>query len=262
MKIIAAGDLEPEKFLIGGAPKAQGSSIDLTIGHIFDDQGNEVQGIFVLKPGEIVQVASAETFSLPANVTGHVTYKTSLTQDGIWALTVGIVDPGWDGPISTTLLNFGVSQYPISAGDAFLRVTLFEHEAVSEGKLRKAKPRATYLNEVKKRAATRFSKTFLNRDAIATSAAEHVMERIQSKALGWIVVVALVFTVAQLAVSFASIKYSTAENVKAQISRDEVQKLEDAVKALNAKIDSLTTAKPSTERTEAPEKERSKPAAK
>lgn len=245
MKIIAGEELKSEDFFSEGTPKAQGSSFDLSIGHIFDHQGKKVDGVFNLKPGEIVQVASAEVFSLPANVTGHVTYKTTLTQKGIWALTVGIVDPGWDGPIATTLLNFSKVEYPLCVGDAFLRVSLFEHAFVEKSKLRKSAPKEAYLRTIQKGAASLFSPTFLNSEAIAVKAGEKVMERIQKDALGWIVCIALIFTVAQLAVSFASIKYSTSESVKAQLSRDEVQRLEEEIKALKLRLDVPTNTQSS-----------------
>src|SRR5271170_2161389 len=106
MTLIAGAELASRHFLKSGNPKRRGSSFELTIGSIFDHDGNRVDGPFKLKPGHMVQVVSAEIFDLPDNVTGHVTYKTTLTKIGIWALTVGIVDPGWKAPVTTTLLNF------------------------------------------------------------------------------------------------------------------------------------------------------------
>ena len=78
----------------------------------------------------MVQVVSAEVFNLSATTTGHVTYKTELTKNVIWALTVGIVDPGWTGPVATTLLNFSRDDHAVALGDTFLRVTFFDHAAV------------------------------------------------------------------------------------------------------------------------------------
>src|SRR5690348_9613144 len=106
MTLITGNALDPKTFFKEGQPSLQGSSFDLTIGSIFDQEGKKVEGLFTLKPGHMVQVVSTEVFNLSDRVTGHVTYKTTLTKKGIWALTVGIVDPGWDGPVATTLLNF------------------------------------------------------------------------------------------------------------------------------------------------------------
>lgn len=199
MKILTGSALDPNRFFKpGSAPKIQGSSFDLTIGHVYDTSGNEINGPFVLKRGSMVQVVSAEVFNLPDNVTGHVTYKTSLTQEGIWALTVGIVDPGWDGPIATTLLNFSRVDHTIHKGDVFLRVSLFEHDAVPINLVRKSKPLPEYLKKVQSLASSRFSATFLDSEKIAEDAGKHVMSRIRVEGLGWLTVIAIVFTVIQI----------------------------------------------------------------
>lgn len=127
MALLTGSDLVADRFFVSGAPVARGSSFDLTVGTILDHNGNKVDGPFVLKPGYMVQVVSAEVFKLPDAVTGHVTYKTALTRRGIWALTVGIVDPGWNGPVTTTLLNFSRIDCAVAPGDAFLRVSFFGH---------------------------------------------------------------------------------------------------------------------------------------
>jgi hypothetical protein len=145
MTLVSGNLLDPKRFFKTGEPSPQGSSFDLTIGSIFDHKGRKVEGPFTIKPGYMVQVVSSEVFSLSDRYTGHVTYKTTLTKKGIWALTVGIVDPGWDGPVATTLLNFSGVNYAISDGDPFLRVSLFEHDPVPSNKLRKAPPLDDYV---------------------------------------------------------------------------------------------------------------------
>ena len=156
MTLLAGTALDPKRFFRVGLPVAQGSSFDLTVGRIFDPDGKEVDGLYTLRPGHMVQVVSHEVFKLDAEITGHVTYKTSLTSIGIWALTVGIVDPGWDGPISTTLLNFSRNDYVVQAGETFLRVSLLQHEPVPTEKLRRAPPLAEYNRSTQKRAASVF----------------------------------------------------------------------------------------------------------
>jgi len=198
MSLVAAGNLDANKFFKSGQPEPQGSSFDLTIGQIIDDKGKKVAGPFTIKPGQMVQVVSSEAFNLSAAVTGHVTYKTTLTRKGIWALTVGIVDPGWDGPIATTLLNFSRIDYTIAKGDAFLRVSFFEHAAVPQDKLRKAPPLDAYLKDVQKSAASAFPLTFLNTEAIAEAAGRKVMDLIKTQALVWVAGIALLFTVGNM----------------------------------------------------------------
>jgi dUTPase len=242
MTVIAADGLDPKKFFKKGKAVAQGSSFDLTIGCIFDHAGKRIHGPFTLKPGHIVQVASAEVFDLPASVTGHVTYKTTLTQKGIWALTVGIVDPGWNGPVSTTLLNFSRADYPIAEGDAFLRVTLFEHAPVASAQLRKAPPLQEYLKNVQKSAASLFPPTFLNSEEIAGEAGRKVMDQIRNQALAWIAGIAIIFTILQFVADFASLKLSAPSTSGGpQISQEDVNRLHRELASIKDELEKLKT---------------------
>jgi deoxycytidine triphosphate deaminase len=198
MTLLAGSALDPKRFFTNGKPQIQGSSFDLSIGCIFDHEGKKVEGPFTIKPGHMVQVASAEELTLSDRVTGHVTYKTTLTRRGIWALTVGIVDPGWNGPVATTLLNFSRVDHSIAVGDAFLRVSFFEHAPVPPEKLRKAPSLEAYLTDIQKIAASMFPMTFLNTTQIAEAAGKNVLKRIRIEALAWVAGIAVVFTLLQI----------------------------------------------------------------
>jgi dUTPase len=198
MTLVSGNLLDPKRFFKIGEPSPQGSSFDLTIGSIFDHKGKKVEGPFAIKPGHMVQVVSSEVFSLSDRFTGHVTYKTTLTKKGIWALTVGIVDPGWDGPVATTLLNFSRIDHAIAAGDSFLRVSFFEHEPVPSNKLRKAPPLDVYLKDIQKTAACMFPATFLDSERISEVAGAKVLNRIRKEALVWVAAIAVLFTLLQL----------------------------------------------------------------
>lgn len=199
MSIVTGAALNPARFFHpGSVPTAQASSFDLSVGHIYDCKGQELHGPFVLKPGAMVQVVSAEVFDLKDDVTGHVTYKTGLTKEGIWALTVGIVDPGWDGPIATTLLNFSRVDHTIHIGSPFLRVTFFEHPPVPSTTLRRSPPLDRYLREVQSLASSRFPETFLDIDRIASKASRDVMDKIRNVGLAWFGATAILFAVIQV----------------------------------------------------------------
>ncbi|NMG39770.1 hypothetical protein GRZ55_11000 [Chelativorans sp. ZYF759] len=192
MTLVSASGLDHEKFFKEGIPRCQGSSFDLTIGKIYDCEGQEVNGPYILAPGHMVQVVSNEVFDLPPHITGHVTYKTGLTSQGIWALTVGIVDPGWDGPVATTLLNFRSTKFAIHQGEPFLRVSLFEHEPVSKERIRKAPDLKEYLKTIQNSASTIFPETFLNTDDLARKAGERAVKVMRNWAAIWIAGIALI----------------------------------------------------------------------
>ncbi|MER9216164.1 hypothetical protein NKI54_29745 [Mesorhizobium sp. M0663] len=236
MTLLAAGALDPKKFFREGSdPVLQGSSFDLTVGSIYDHEGKKVSGPFTLKQNHIVQVASAEVFNLPGNITGHVTYKTGLTSKGIWALTVGIVDPGWDGPVSTTLLNFSRNDHPISEGDPFLRVSFFEHDPVQNDKLRKAPTEAAYLKSLQGAAASIFPKTFLDSSKIADHAGVTAVTHMQNRGLIWVTCIAFLFAIIQILTAYLSPSVLLDERV----SKKDVISLQVELSALKERLKQL-----------------------
>ena len=237
MALITGSALDPKKFFKIGEPLVQGSSFDLTIGCIFDHEGKKVDGPFTIKPGHMVQVVSSEVFSLSDRVTGHVTYKTTLTKKGIWALTVGIVDPGWDGPIATTLLNFSRVDYAIAEGDTFLRVSFFEHDSVPTDKVRKAPPLEVYLKDIQKAAASSFPITFLDSEKIAEAAGNKVLERVRKEALVWVACIAVLFTVLQLVTNSFSYRPDRADVGAIKRDFDDLRARMDAMQARLLKLE-------------------------
>lgn len=202
MTLLAGDELDKTRFFRKGDPIKRASSFDLTVGSIFNDEGQEIAGPYVLQPNEMVQVTSAEVFGLPSDITAHVSYKTGMTHKGIWALTVGVVDPGWNCPVSTTLFNFSKVPFAISKGDVFLRVSMFQHSPVSS--LHEGPAVEDYERGVRKTAMTTFGRQFLNADKVAEKAGSVAMEKMRNSALTWVAAIAFLFAVLQLAVSWVS----------------------------------------------------------
>lgn len=93
--------------------------VDLSI----DNDENTILGRYTLKPGGMVLVFSKEVFNLPDNVLGMTTVKNALSNKGVMAVNIGLVDPGYIGPISGILINFGPTAEIICDNDPFLRMT-------------------------------------------------------------------------------------------------------------------------------------------
>lgn len=98
------------------------ASYDLVIGKLIDPTGKIVED-YVLEPRGIVEVISRERVRIPEDLIGIAMVKTSLCNDGILALGIGIIDPGWEGPISSYLINFSKSPRLLRCGEVFLRTT-------------------------------------------------------------------------------------------------------------------------------------------
>lgn len=234
MTLLSASALDPKEFFRQGCEALRrGSSFDLTIGSIYNSNGQKVSGPFTLKPGHMVQVVSAEIFDLPNQITGHVSYKTALTQKGVWALTVGIVDPGWNGPVSTTLLNFSRNDHVIAKGDPFLRVSFFEHAPVSPDRLRKAPPLEEYLTNVQRSAASMFPETFLDNKGIADRAGAEAATQVRNKALLWAGAIGLFFAFIQTLAPYLHPAYLLAPR---DVNGQELSQLQGELETMKARL--------------------------
>jgi deoxycytidine triphosphate deaminase len=157
------------------------TTYDATVGEIIHEGKTFARDAYVLPSRGMVWVVSRERFALPPHVTGLATLRTTWTHSGILALNVGIIDPGWHGPLATALVNFSSTNFEIKKGEAFLRVLFISHSETQA----KEKNISTneYLRQMRDRSA-RIPNTFLN----ISSLAEEVKAKIfDSSAFGsWI----------------------------------------------------------------------------
>lgn len=147
------------------------TTYDATIGDIIFRGELWDKDTFVLPKRGIVWVVSAEEFSFPDTKTGLATLKTTWTHKGVLALNVGVVDPGWKGPLATAMVNLGSDPVPLNKGEAFFRVMTFRHKRTTCEKV--VKPRDVYLREIQEKS-TNFAPTFLDTESLVEDVAEQV----------------------------------------------------------------------------------------
>ncbi|POF34135.1 dCTP deaminase domain-containing protein [Roseibium marinum] len=143
------------------------TSYNLLPDAIIDSEGEVYKGDgYTIKPQEIVWVTSKEIVSLPHDITAHATIKTSLCNKGLLALNIGIIDPGWNGPLATAIINFSKSNYYLSPTKSFLRLSFYRH---SNSEIFKpiTKKRYEYQEDKRKDAIEIFGSTFLDVKSIA-----------------------------------------------------------------------------------------------
>jgi hypothetical protein len=63
---------------------------------------------------------------IPRNCFGLACPKTSLSRQGLHVLNTGIVEPGYDGYLSTVVMNYSKKAVGICQDDSFLRVMVYE----------------------------------------------------------------------------------------------------------------------------------------
>jgi hypothetical protein len=85
------------------------SSIDLSIREILvKNDENEIEALtnYKIKPRETVVLVSEQYVCVKPGYVAYVFLKNRLSQKGILALNTGIIDGGFNGPISTIVTNF------------------------------------------------------------------------------------------------------------------------------------------------------------
>ncbi|MCF6273848.1 MAG: hypothetical protein L3J37_11800 [Rhodobacteraceae bacterium] len=174
MSDLIVGDrILKDSLIKNGKPEnLKNSSYNLTIGKIVPigkeaykkQRKSGLPEKYFIEPREVVLVLSEESFQLPEYVTGLVTLRTALTKVGLQALDVGIVDPHYSGPISTTLINFSDRPFEIRVGDPFFRVLFLLHDDVSEWrpKIDESIDSELYIKNLERTAYNKFPKTYLN----------------------------------------------------------------------------------------------------
>lgn len=125
-----------EKSILTNDDKSQykGASYNLRIGSILSIKDKKYVQSYEIEPQGMVLLISEEEFKMPEDIIGYTTVKNSMSIIGLLALNIGIVDAGYEGPISSILINFGNRPYLLETGMTFLRMTFhnFQNENKKE----------------------------------------------------------------------------------------------------------------------------------
>lgn len=163
------------------AERYRAAGYDLSAGEIIDSDGTLIEkDEYELQPQGIVWIVSKETIKLDERTLAYATIKTGLCNKGVLALNIGIVDPLWEGPLSTAFVNFGKRSVKLKKGDPFLRLSFHSVEA-EQGFLPVKKSREAYISDVQGAADKQFGDTFLN---ISDMLSRHQREAFFQN-LGW-----------------------------------------------------------------------------
>jgi len=138
------------------------ASYDLSIDKIITMDGKEQESGYKIDSQEMIWVICKEKFNMPKGVIGFAHIKTALTREGIFAMNMGIIDPGYIGKISTLLINFGEKEKSIFKNEVALRVTFAKvNEQYDTLRTLPIEDDDTYLKTIRK-STDRFHTTFLN----------------------------------------------------------------------------------------------------
>ncbi|MBY5399916.1 hypothetical protein HFN01_34575 [Rhizobium leguminosarum] len=210
------------------------TSYDLSIQTIIDSEGKTFRGEgYTVKPQEIVWVISRERIELPSDITAHAVIKTGLCNSGLLALNIGIVDPGWHGPLATAIINFSSASYYLKPRESFLRLTFYKHN-IPDKKREVHVDEDDYLEARKKVAIETFGSTFLDIKGLAREVSGNLIGGWKEKIVFWGAVIAIVlgFLSVFLAVSTYLLPWS---GVPYQSHFDDLDKRVTALEAASGK---------------------------
>ncbi|MGF2688053.1 hypothetical protein ACQUWM_16240 [Marinobacter sp. DUT-3] len=206
------------------------TTYDLRISKIIDSDGKEVSDDCYIESSGIVELISEEVVSLPNFVTAFAHVKTGLSSEGLLALNIGLIDPGWCGPLSTTLVNFGKHRKLLQKGDPFLRVTFIQSMPVEDCKT-VAKLRYDYEKDKRKTFVTNFDRTFLGLETHIKNKVKQVSSSDFEKRIG---IIALVFTTVFIVVQIGASYFLYSDPWDKSIKDYYYERLNDAHNSVEA----------------------------
>ncbi|HVW30404.1 MAG TPA: hypothetical protein VHC69_33835 [Polyangiaceae bacterium] len=211
-------------------------SYDLGVKYVIDSKGDDHElkpdQFFEIQPHGMVEVIASERVRLPDDVVGYAMVKTGLTIEGIFALNIGIIDPAYDGHISTTLINFSKRKYQLRSGDPFLRLTF--HRLATPA-TRKPPPVSfhDYLAIRKTKAEKHFSETFLDMEGTAKAVSTELLGEWKKNLFIWIPAIGFVLAVLTLLFNMAALVLNlTASNRHSVTDADVHNICEDVARSL------------------------------
>lgn len=143
------------------------ASYDLRIGRVIaikseDSKLIEQSEFFLLPAQGMAEVVSLETVKVPDNVAGYASVMTRSARQGLLPLNTGIVDPGYEGRLSATVVNFGRSELNLKRGAPFLRLTFHSYNTPKGFERPSAISEEEFMRNRRSEVAENFSTLFLN----------------------------------------------------------------------------------------------------
>ncbi|WP_165905158.1 hypothetical protein [Parashewanella curva] len=118
------------------------SSVDLSVGEIIhkDEKGSSVVvEDYEILPQETVYLLSEQFINVKPGYVAYVFLKNRLSQGGLLALNTGIIDSGFNDPLSTLVTNFSKKNIEINSDEktyffrvVFHKISLGEYETLAD----------------------------------------------------------------------------------------------------------------------------------
>jgi dUTPase len=226
------------------------STYDLSIGEIIPAGSVSGGSEYRLPSGGTVRVVSKELLKMPNEITGHALLKNELCRKGVLAINIGVIDPGFEGPISSILINFGRESVVVKQGDPFMRISFHRCPASPKAAKGAKYNREQYISNVRQEVAAYMAPTFLNMEETTKKAAEKAFVSFKEGLVIWATLVAVLLAglaiFAPLGASYVD-KYVTARDqreteLEQKIEKKVEESYEGRLKALSDQVQELKRA--------------------
>ncbi len=114
------------KYLIGNA-HSRSMGVDLQVDCVIKNGKVLRKKKISIKPQEMFIIVLKGNVKLPANCYGISYPKTTLCQQGVHILNSGLIDPEYDGYLSTVAINFSRTSIELRQEDICMRLMIFEN---------------------------------------------------------------------------------------------------------------------------------------
>jgi dUTPase len=223
------------------------STYDLSVGEIIPAGSASGGAEYRLPSGGTVRVVSRESVKLPNEVTGHALLKNELCRKGVLAINIGVIDPGFEGPLSSILINFGRGDFVVTQGDPFLRISFHRCPASPKAASSSKFSRDQYIANVRQEVAAYMAPTFLNMEETTKKAAEKAFVSFKEGLIVWATLVAVLLGAlaifAPLGASLVDKYIMSSEQHETQLEQKIEKKMEDQyagrLKALSDEVEEL-----------------------
>jgi len=79
----------------------------------------------VIKPAQLVWIRAREDISMPANMVGLWIQTQKLARQGLLLLNISLIEPGYEGPLTAVLVNFGKNKVIIRPDTKIAKIVFF-----------------------------------------------------------------------------------------------------------------------------------------
>jgi deoxycytidine triphosphate deaminase len=180
------------------------ASYDVRIDQVIQPDGGSSE-IYAMPPQGIAEVISQERIAVPRYIGGFAMVKTSLCNEGILPLNIGIIDPGYSGRVSSFLVNFGRADRILKKDDVFLRLVFHRLDGdITEPKISNIED-SKYIRDKKAHFKERFGTEFLDVAAITERFAKNTFNEYKNKALGYVAASGFLLAILTFCLNFGNL---------------------------------------------------------